>query len=238
MKKCMQLLGFAAVLLSVSFSAQSQTFEVINNAANANGLLLEPVTDLGTWEEFTENMASTSVAPDGMSMGLTAVDTDGYAQRGIDTDAIGVMISVTPAMDVVSYGFARAELHDLGTLADGTQLRAELRAERAGDSYRLQWRIRQFDAEGKEGSRFMQGYVGGTDSSVWADGDTLILAVARVGNEVWFFSPGRPALTKVALLGGFTPAPEHGVAVSAYSEMQGDSVNANINAVWLIQPMQ
>ncbi|MEZ4529293.1 MAG: hypothetical protein R2941_25570, partial [Desulfobacterales bacterium] len=77
---------------------------------------------------------------------------------------------------------------NIGKAADGSRVMAELYLNEYGGDKRIQYNIRKRDSNGNTLKVYARGYLGNFFDG-WESGQNVLIAFARVGDEVWFYTP-------------------------------------------------
>jgi hypothetical protein len=129
-------------------------------------------------------------------------------------------------------GFAQVGFgNDVGVMLSGNRIRAEIYLERFDKNVSLYFRVleQKQNASG-EWEKFRQITSGALGS--WHDdykvGEAAWMAFARIGSEVWFYTPQNGAIVKCVLLEEFLPIQEPFQVFGWTDTGDGNSVEATI----------
>jgi hypothetical protein len=170
---------FFAVVLVLSFTSQVLAAE-----------------DLSDWEESIWQ-GNISLIPDGTILNVSADGSAGEAWRARHkyfSEAVGVMANVN--VSGVSGNSSVGLRKYLGTTAAGTQILAEILLEQWDGKKRIYTRVRERDDQGNTIKQIAGGALGDWDGT-WSPGQNISIALARIGDEIWFYTPGNGAFVKV-----------------------------------------
>jgi len=89
---------------------------------------------------------------------------------------------------------------NIGKAADGNNVMAELYVNQFEGNRRIQYKIRKRDKDGNTLKVYARGYLGDF-FGIWEPGQNVLIAFARVGDEVWFYTPqNNVGLVKILLM--------------------------------------
>ena len=182
--------------------------------------------NLSDWEENIWQ-GNVSLIPDGTKLNVSVEGSAGEAWRSRDKyfpNALGVMAQVNVS-DVSGYCNVGLRKY-LGTTAADTRILAEIMLEQYDGEKRIYYRIRERDAQGKTIRLIAGGALGDWDGT-WSPRQNITIALALIGDEIWFYTPGNGAFVKVLpfeSMGIF----ESDVQIYGYAR---DGVTNSLNAV-------
>ena len=159
---------------------------------------------------------------------LAEIRTDLGSARGMVATLTIPALAASNATSGLLYG--RLALRDIALLPNGNTVQALVRLE-VNPSYGIRYRISEVDSAGNEVAQILDTRLGDSGLDYWLPGQSITLGVARVGDEVVFFSEKPYAtLSRIRLLDlAFSPTLR--ASVSAYSELAGDGVVVNVSDV-------
>jgi hypothetical protein len=91
-----------------------------------------------------------------------------------------------------------------GLTEAGNPVLAEIWIYNYNNQHRIMYRVRERDTAGNTIKDFARGFLGGLDG-MWNLGDLVTIGVATIGQDIYFYTPGIEASTKIQLLGGLNP---------------------------------
>jgi hypothetical protein len=152
--------------------------------------------DLSDWEEYVWQGKITLI-PNGTNLNVTADGSMGEAWRARHKhfpDALGVVANVN--VSGIS-GNSNVGLRKyLGTTAAGTRILAQIMLEQWDGEKRIYYVVRERDDQGNDIKRIAAGALGAWDGT-WSLGQNITIALARIVDEIWFYTPGNGAFVKV-----------------------------------------
>jgi hypothetical protein len=189
--------------------------------------------DLSDWQENIWQ-GNISLTPDGTRLNVTADGSAGEAWRARYKDFannVGLMVTVNVAnvMGRPQIGIRK----NVGKTPSGNWILAELSTDIYEDEKRIRYRVRERDDESNTLRVLSVGYLGDYDGG-WSIGQDLVLGLARVKNEIWFYTPASGALIKVSPFDTMS-ALESAVQIYAWAqEGASDSISATVSDVTIL----
>jgi len=205
-----------AVALVLSFSSQVLAAE-----------------DLSDWEEYIWQ-GNISLIPDGTNLNVSAdgstVEAWGKRYKNFP-DAVGVLanVNVSGVSGYINVGLRKY----LGTTAADTRILAELMLEQWEGNKRIYYRVRERDDQGNTIKQIAAGALGDWDGT-WSPGQNITIALARIGDEIWFYTPGNGAFVKVMPFESMGTMESEVEIYGAAREGATNSVNAVVSDVTIL----
>lgn len=224
--------------LATSYLAQAAVpVELIQATAASLGLQVQTLSDVHAFQRYSKNSGTVSVAINSATLNaqgagaLAEIRTELGAAHGMVATLTIPALAASNATNGLLYG--RLALRDIALLPNGNTVQALVRLE-ANPSYGIRYRISEVDSAGNEVGQILDTRLGDSGLDYWLPGQSLTLGVARVGDEVVFFSEKPYAtLSRIRLLDlDFSPTLR--ASVSAYSELAGDGVVVNVSDIELL----
>jgi len=178
MKRVLFLMGIlAVVLLAVN---------------NLHAFTLAGPQTLDDWTEYfvLGNFTSTTSGTQ-MQLVVNGSQGEAYGVRYKEfSNAIGVMatFNVSSLGDDMAVGLGR----NLGSTAAGNLIQAQIFLDTWGTSKRIYYRVRERTTDYQTIRTLACGYLG-DHSGGWTVGQNVTLAFARMGNDIYFYTPGNGA---------------------------------------------
>ncbi len=189
--------------------------------------------DLSDWGEYIWQ-GNISLIPSGTSLNVTADGSAGEAWKArykVFPDAVGVLakVNVSGVSGVSNVGLRKY----LGTTAADTLILAEIMVEQYDGQKRIYYRVRERDDQGNTIKQIAGGALGDWDGT-WSTGQNITIALARILDEIWFYTPGNGAFVKVAPFETMGPL-DSDVQIYGYaSDGDTNSVNATVSDVTIL----
>ena len=148
---------------------------------------------LDDWTEivFSGNFTSTT---SGTQMQLDVSGSEGVAngtRYKVFSDAIGVMatFNVSSLGGYMVAGLGRS----LGSTAAGNEIQAQIYLDTWSGYNRVYYRVRERTPDLTYIRTLAEGHLGIHSGGLWTVGQDVILAFARLGNDIYFYTPGNGA---------------------------------------------
>ncbi len=131
---------------------------------------------------------------------------------------------------------------NIGKALDGSKVMAELYVNQFEGNKRIQYKIRKRDDNGNTLKVYARGYMGDF-FGIWETGQNVQIAFARVGDEVWFYTPQNNAgLVKILLMEPVQAAEtledkDKNMEIWAWTqEGSGNTLSATVSDVEILYP--
>ncbi len=126
---------------------------------------------------------------------------------------------------------------NVGTAADGNRIMAEVYVNEYNGNKRIQYKVRKRDPDGSTLKMYARGYLGDFQNA-WENGRNLLIAFARVNDEIWFYTPEKGAgLVKILMMESMTDAPDEAMEIWAWAQDGSQhSFSATVKNVGILYP--
>ncbi len=126
---------------------------------------------------------------------------------------------------------------NIGKAADGSKVMAELYLNEYGGDKRIQYNIRKRDSNGNTLKVYARGYLGNFLDG-WESGQNVLIAFARVGDEVWFYTPqNNVGLVKILLMEPVEVMADQEMEIWAWTQNGStNSLSATVSDVEILYP--
>ena len=177
----MKKVGFLSVVFYFLFSFAVYAFTV------------QPVSNFSGWTEYISNSARFEIG--GNSLAMNVDGSEGYGNGSFYKEfpnSIGMMVTVNVASmsGTASAGIAKWEI---GKTQNGNRIQALIGVGTDGEKKNISYNVHERDSETNEYVRtVLDGVLGGYGELIV--GNNITVALARVGNEIWFHTSGKGIL--------------------------------------------
>ena len=150
-------------------------------------------------------------------------------------NAVGMFASVKVSQSSGENGLGIRQ--NIGKAADGNKVMAELYVNEYGGDKRIQYNIRKRDTDGNTLKVYARGYLGNFFDG-WELGQTVLIAFARVGDEVWFYTPqNNVGLVKILLMEPVATLADQDMEIWAWTQNgSGNSISGTVSEVGILYP--
>jgi hypothetical protein len=157
--------------------------------------------NLNDWDVLIAQ-GNISLTPNGTSLDVTADGSTGYAWRALSkyfTNNVGLLVTINVA-DAKGKEPQIGIRKNVGKTPSGNWVLAELYTDSYDSGNRqIRYRVQERDDTSKTLRVLAVGFLGGFGGA-WSNGQDLVLGLARVENEIWFYSQESRVLVKVSPL--------------------------------------
>ena len=177
----MKKVGLLSVLFYFLFSFLAYAFT------------FDPVSNFTDWTEYQSNSVNFEIWGNSVTMNISG--SEGIANGSFYKEfqnSIGMMVTVNvSAMSgTANAGIAKFEI---GQTQSGNRIQALIGLGTDGEKKKIFYNIHERDSETNEYIRtILDGVLGGYSESII--GNSVTIALARVGNEIWFHASGNGIL--------------------------------------------
>jgi len=193
------------------------------------------------FEDWTEEIYSGSVqfTPNGTSVSVSATGTSveagwGNINKYFD-GATGMLATVncseangTTEVSIWKY---------VGATSTGNMIQAVLTAKQYNGKRYISYVVRERNQSHTAIRVLAFGYLGASEGT-WSEGQNVTIGFSRIGNEIWFYSPGNGAFVKVQpfeSMGNVDVANSNCFIATWVASGTGNSVNATIRNVQILK---
>ncbi len=186
---------------------------------------------LDNWEETVEYGNSTST-PDGTTLSFDIRGVTSVYREASFVGATGVLatINVSKSSDGLFFNL----LMDLGTDASGNVINAGISTMRYQGN-RILYTLKSYNIITDVSTDIIVGSMA-TSGNGWTEDQDITLGLARIGNEIWFYSSELNYMIKVLSLDILGPADDPVVTIGAISEFPQGQSAAVVRDVYIIYP--
>lgn len=193
--------------------------------------------NLGDWKDYIWQ-GNVTISHPGTVLSMSANGTNKVSMGRIYKyfpDAVGMFASVKVSQSSGENGIGIRQ--NIGKAADGSKVMAELYLNEYGGDKRIQYNIRKRDASGNTLKVYARGYLGNFFDG-WALGQNVLIAFARVGDEIWFYTPqNNVGLVKILLMEPVEMIADQDMEIWAWTqEGSTHSVSATVSEVGILYP--
>ncbi|MGE0083598.1 MAG: hypothetical protein AB7S75_04185 [Desulfococcaceae bacterium] len=203
---------------------------------------VQAAENLADWKDYVWQGNVTMSHP-GNVLSVSANGTNNVSMGRVYknfSNAVGMYATVTVSQSSGESGVGIRR--NIGKAADGNKVMAELYVnEYAGDK-RIQYNIRKRDNDGNTLKVYARGYLGNFFDG-WNIGQNVLIAFARVGDEVWFYTPqNNVGLVKILLMEPVEPVEiledkDKNMEIWAWTQNgSGNSVSSTVSDVEILYP--
>lgn len=193
----------------------------------------QPVSNFSGWTENRSNSVSFEIS--GSSMTMNVDGSTGYGNGSFYKEfpnSIGMMVTVDilSMSGITNAGIAKFEI---GKTQSGNRIQALIWIGTDGEKKKISYNIHERDSETNEYVRsLLDGVLGGYGELIV--GNSITVALARVGNEIWFHASGKGIL-KYALSDMATGNPHARCALWGDAQSgSSNSINATYSNLYMI----
>ena len=203
-----------------------------------HALSLVKVEDFSDWERTQLNRNEHSIVVKGGTINYFASGSKGDAYGGIYKiypGATGILATVNVseiAGNDLYLGIAKV----LGKFPSGNTLYADI-SVRYYNGFVIRYRLREKDFPIHTLRTITEGFFGiACDGVQWELGKDVVLGLALVGNEVWFYTPGFDLLAKCQITVPITPT-DSPIYMGVWSAEGGENqISCTVKDVKIIYP--
>jgi len=223
MKRVLFLMGIlAVVLLAVN---------------NLHAFTLDGPQTLDDWTEYVLSGNFTSTTS-GTQMQLDVSGSEGVA-NGIRYKEFSNAIGVIATFNVSSLGgYMVAGLgRNLGSTAAGNLIQAQIYLDTWSGYNRICYRVRERTTDRQIIRTLAFGFLGDSSGGLWTVGQNVTLGFARLGNDIYFYTPGNGAFVIVRPFEAMGTVSDQSHYIFGYAPSGAENYfTATVSQVYIVYP--